>query len=323
MEHWSNYWNSTQALNSFAESNSAQGYTGEIKDFWDTIFSQQKQGSTVVDIGCGNGALSCLAVEYSNINRLNFNVHAIDAADIDPSQILDDNPQSNNLKQVNFYPRTPVEELPFEESSVDLFISQFGFEYADTQIALEKVSKALKPEGKVILLSHHQDSAVSHSTQSGIEVLNDVLNSSPLFIQVDLLLDIASQVQASGQYGNWPQNPYNQSISTTIRWILDKLQQEFNTQQQEVWIQDIFKRVVSVLQLVGKENPKQLRTFLAEQFKLLNEHCLRLKDQTKATFNDKKIELLKSQAEQFTLKAKAQTFMIQGKPFAWFIEMIK
>jgi len=39
MQHWNSYWSKTKSLNSFAEGEHSQGYTGDIADFWNRLFS--------------------------------------------------------------------------------------------------------------------------------------------------------------------------------------------------------------------------------------------------------------------------------------------
>lgn len=322
MKHWSNYWTTSNTLNSFAESDVSKGYTGTIKDYWFNVFSSLKSGSRIVDIGCGNGALACLAVEYSDKHNLNFEVHGIDAAEINPVHTLKSDKESLKLLQkINFHSNTAAEKLPFQPKSIDMFISQFGFEYADIEQATMQCISSLTDDGTINLMSHHPDSSISQDTQVGEKLLKNVLHVSPLFIQVDLLLDIASQVKASGQYNTWQQNPYNQSISKTIKWILDTLKAQFDGDNHGIWLQDIFNRVIPVLQNVGTAEPQQLRKHLAQQYNILEDHRIRLEEQLKATLTNSKINTLKRQAESFGRSIQVSPFTIKSQPFSWTINI--
>jgi len=322
MKHWSNYWTSSNTLNSFAESDAAKGYTGAIKEYWFNVFSNLKANSRIVDIGCGNGALACLAVEYSKQHHLNFEVHAIDAADINPLEALKDNPETLELLQdITFHSSCPVESLPFKAGSVDLFVSQFGFEYADTKKALQQCHLALVDNGTINFLAHHPDSFISTDSNAGAHLFKTILHNSPLFIQIDLLLDIASQVQTSGQYHTWNQNPYNLSISRTVKWILDKLKAEFSEDKYSAWLQDLFSRVIPVLQNVGKSEPRSLRNHLSQQFQILDEHNIRLQEQINATLTSPKLRSLEKYAKSLGLTASSSSFLIEHDPFAWSIEI--
>ena len=322
MKHWSNYWSSSKTLNSFAESDASQGYKGAIKNHWFKVFSTLKPNSRIVDIGCGNGALACLAVEYSNNHNLNFEVHGIDAADINPLHTLQSQKESIKLlKQLSFHPGTPAEKLPFKAESVDIFISQFGFEYTNVQQALEECTKALTADGVISLMSHHNESFISKDTMTGAKLLNEILHSSPLFIQIDLLLDIASQVKASGQYHTWKNNPYNQSISNTIKWILDTLKTQFSDDIHKAWLQDIINRVLPTLQNIGTTTPQELRTYLAQQYTALEDHRIRLEDQLKAMFTKNKLDTLEQQVKGLGFTIQAAPFMLNEQPFAWSINI--
>lgn len=322
MKHWSNYWTTSNTLNSFAESDASKGYTGPIRDYWFNVFSDLKAGSRIVDIGCGNGALACLAIEYSEKHNMDFDVHGIDAADINPPVALKDSPNSLKLlQQINFHSKTPAEMLPFKSNSIDLFISQFGFEYADIGQAIQQCDQALADHGSINILAHHPESFISHDTLAGSHLFKAVLHSSPLFVQVDLLLDIASQVHASGQFHTWNQNPYNQSISQTIKWIIDVLKSEFNEEKYSVWLHDILNRVIPILQSTPKADPNGLRSHLSHQYRTLDEHNARLEEQIKATLTDEMISTLEKEVSLLKRDINYSSFRIDNTPFAWSIKI--
>ncbi len=322
MNHWSNYWSSSKTLNSFAESDVSSGYTGEIKQYWFDIFSTLKSNSRIVDIGCGNGALACLAVEYSNLNNLNFEVHGIDAADIKPLDSLKhDKKLSKLLSEITFHPNTPAESLPFKPNSIDLFISQFGFEYADIPKAISECHKALASNGSIHIMAHHPESIISADTKAGLYVLDKVLHKSPLFLQVDLLLDIATQVYNSGQYKSWHSNPYNLTISRTIKWIIGAIKKELEDPIYATWVQDIFNRIIPILQKVSSSNPQHLRQHLAEQFTALEQHRIRLDEQDKATFTEERLNILKEKSLDLNFTTQSNPFTVQQKLFAWSIQI--
>lgn len=322
MNHWSNYWAESKALNSFAESDASTGYSGPIKKYWLDFFSTLKKDSKIVDIGCGNGALACLAVEFSNLHNLNFEVHGIDAADINPIETLKhDKKMLKFLSQVHFHAKTPAENLPFKPNSIDVFISQFGFEYSNISKTVAECHKVLTSKGSINIMAHHPKSLISDDTKAGLYVFNEVLHKSPLFLQVDLLLDIAFQVFNSGQYQSWHNNPYNQSISKTIKWVIETLKEQFKEEKYSIWIQDIINRIVSILQNVSTANPQHLRQHLAQQFSALEQHRIRLDDQLNATFTDKKLKALKDIANKFELTLQSTTFDVEQMPFAWSIQI--
>lgn len=320
MNHWSNYWSSSKTLNSFSESDISKGYTGEIKRYWFDIFSKLKPGSKIVDIGCGNGALACLAVEYSNSHNLDFEVHGIDAADIKPIDTFkDDKKLLGLLSKVTFHPKTPAEKMPFKKGSIDVFISQFGFEYSDILKTLSECHKALADNGSIHIMAHHPNSVISQDTKSGAHVLNEILHTSPLFIQVDLLLDIATQVYQSGQYKAWNRNPYNQSIIHTIKWILDTVKKQFHEEKYANWLNDILNRVIPILQNLSASNPQLLRQHLAHDFNLLDQHRARLEEQIKATLTNTNLKELEENSLKLNLSTVSTTFNIENQPFAWSI----
>lgn len=321
MQHWSNYWTSSKTLNSFAESDTSKGYTGEIKKHWFEVFSSLNPRSRIVDIGCGNGALASLAVEYSDTHGMDFEVHGIDAAAINPIETFkDDKDLSAKLSKITFHSKTPAEQLPFKANSVDCFVSQFGFEYSDIPKSLIQCKKALSDNGFIHILAHHPESTISLDTNIGAQILKDILQNTPLFIQVDLLLDIATQVFQSGQFHTWNSNSYNQSISRTLKWILDIIKEQYKAEKYTPWLNDTISRVVKILQNISGTNPQLLRQHLAHEFNILDQHRIRLEEQINATLNETSLNTALEQSAHLKLKSDYSIFKIDNQPFAWSIQ---
>ena len=190
MQHWNSYWSKTKSLNSFAEGEHSQGYTGAIADFWNTLFLTLPSKSVLLDLATGNGGLAVLA-QQSNAN---FDVVASDAASINPLALYSaEDSIYPTLKKIKFVAEMPSEALTFDDNQFDLVMSQFGFEYAQTVEALQQIFRVLKPEGRFIALVHHQNSFISTDCQHGLNVIERLMTSNGLF---DQLLDVARLCQS-------------------------------------------------------------------------------------------------------------------------------
>ncbi len=53
-----------------------------------------------------------------------------------------------------------MEDLPYHPDAFDAVISQFGFEYGDTQQVAAEVARVLKPGGRVALITHRADGPI-------------------------------------------------------------------------------------------------------------------------------------------------------------------
>jgi hypothetical protein len=80
---WTHYW-ASGALHSC--SNAFDGnYDDEVRKLWTEFFGRLPDGSRVLDIGTGNGAVAFLAQETGRQLDRSFQIEGIDAAIIDPA----------------------------------------------------------------------------------------------------------------------------------------------------------------------------------------------------------------------------------------------
>ena len=325
MQHWTDYWKNTNALNSFAEGEQGSGYSNEIADFWTSQFKSLSKGSTLVDLGTGNGAVAVLAQLYSEANQSNFQVYGIDAADITPKKINHkDAKVKKALSKINFIPNTLIEQSNFESNSVDFYFSQFAFEYSNMEKSVQHCAQCLKSGGKITLLSHHPDSEISKDSQVGASVIHYILHESPVFLQTSLLLDIALQQTQAGQMHNWHNNPYRQQISTTIKWIFDCLIDKFNANKYEsYWCKLLISKITNVITALGNSHPSQLLKQLEFTFVQLDSHRKRLEDQNEACLTSDKLQSLKEYSNKHNLDFDIQELSVEGKLLAFRIHMTK
>lgn len=155
-DFWGEYWESG-ALTSMADGFESN-YQGDLRAGWEGFFASFGQGSRVLDIGTGNGAIATIAAEVSRRDDLALDVHGADRADIDPARTVKSNPDL--ISGIAFHPRASSEDLPFDDESVDGISAQFAFEYADHEAAMSETRRILRPGGRARFVMHDHDSEV-------------------------------------------------------------------------------------------------------------------------------------------------------------------
>jgi len=166
---WSNYW-TNDFLTTFVD-HQDENYTGKIKMYWDAIFSQVQTKQEIVDLAAGNGALLALAKDYFSDKDLQVSLTATDIADISNSSFYRENDDIEVLNGID------LASIPLADNSIDLCISQFGFEYSDTGKSSKEVSRILRPQGRLHLIMHHASSYISTHSRSAIEQIRLCANS--------------------------------------------------------------------------------------------------------------------------------------------------
>lgn len=204
-DYWSDYWK-VGHLSSFAQS-SKDNYSGEIASFWEEFLRDYNHSHcNIVDIGCGNGALTDLALNKFKYTRPNF--IGVDAAKLSiPKHLLQE--------RVRFYQNTRAETLPLESHTIDIAISQFGFEYTDMGKVLEELSRTLKLGGKVCFVIHHKDSIIVKPNVLIRQAVDEVMVKNGPF---DLLSMLVNSIHKTGK-NNPVAEKYRHSLNTQIQQL--------------------------------------------------------------------------------------------------------
>ena len=148
----------------------ANNYDGVVRRHWHGIFDRLPTRARIVDLATGNGAVALLAARYSHRRQRDFEITAIDFADIDPQRQLAGKAVARHLPRIRFLGRTRIERTTLPDGTLDLAMSQFGFEYAQPDAAAAEVERILKRSGGLFAaMIHHADSAIVRQAKDGIE----------------------------------------------------------------------------------------------------------------------------------------------------------
>ena len=184
-EQWSALWarDTVTTLSSMFQDN----YDLSVADFWQQVLAGDN--NEVIDLACGNGALVWLANDILNENDARTKITGIDAAAIDPFVSL--NKDKNEFPMVNFIDNTAIEELPFNDNSVDVATSQYGLEYSDLQRSIPELGRVLKPTAKMGFILHNDQSTIVKGSTRYLDqhklILNDI-RVHDLFLELDRLI---------------------------------------------------------------------------------------------------------------------------------------
>jgi len=154
-ESWSRYW-SIGALHSCAGS-FAGNYSGEVHDFWRRAINGLGNDIRLLDIATGNGALPRLMFDLL-APQIEFTIEAIDLADVRPAWV--ETIPDAWRQRLHFHAGVAAENLPFDDASMDLVMSQFGLEYTVLQHSLAEIRRVSRQGGRLALVVHASDSLI-------------------------------------------------------------------------------------------------------------------------------------------------------------------
>ena len=202
---WSNYWESqrTQAFDP------QDGVDERIEAFWADFLFHCPDGSSFLDIGCGNGALATLLNGVAERKQENYAYTGVDQASISPIS-------GESLSEIEtvFVADKPIESAQFGPQSFDRIISQFGFEYCQPNITSERIMGWLKQSGKALFLVHTEESQISKEVRYTLEQMR-MAEESALLVVIYRLLERLDQLSIKGQKADDQCEELRQLINTT------------------------------------------------------------------------------------------------------------
>lgn len=211
-DDWSPFWRNS-SITSLGDL-FPENYDAEVLDFW----REHLAGSPdhVVDLACGNGALTWICNSILNSAGNRTRITGVDFADIAPFKAL--KRKSADYPDIEFIGNTRIEQLPFPDGSVDLFISQFGLEYSDLLVTVPELGRKLSASGSVAFILHDQDSVIVKGATEHMQDFRIVLDKIRLH---DLALELHSLHQKFDTPAQMQASPAFSSLMSRIKHSAD------------------------------------------------------------------------------------------------------
>jgi SAM-dependent methyltransferase len=189
-----------------------------VRDFWREKFIDLADGSHVLDIATGNGAIAVLAAEVARDTGKKLVISATDLAAINKDVSGDDDAVALRAS-VNFRSHTPCEKQPFQDNSISLVTSQFGFEYSDITRTIREARRILKPGGRFIAISHHADSSLIKAAAIELKVYAHALGELDVFGALRELFDALGTLDGTPETlkkASENAKPYSQKVNEVM-----------------------------------------------------------------------------------------------------------
>ena len=195
-EQWTRFWEKGTPTTFFG--NFDKNYDGKIAEFWNSQFEQVPDNGHILDLATGNGALAVLAAGYAHQNQRNLRVTGIDYAKIDPAGLVLAELNSTIRDKLTFHSHRRIEDTELSEKSVDLIISQFGFEYGEPEASVLEASRILRQQSAIALVTHRRGSVIHRQSNDGLKEV-DYCKQSDLHSLLEMLLTRLDALSRTGE----------------------------------------------------------------------------------------------------------------------------
>jgi SAM-dependent methyltransferase len=162
---WDQYWRFDRIASCF-DGAGAGNYDECVAAGWRAWFEALPEGARILDLCTGNGAAALIAAAVGRAGGKNFEIVAVDGADIDPAAFV--SRHAEDYAAIRFVPNTDIEALPFPDAGFDAVISQYGVEYADPAAAIPELLRMIAPGGSARLVVHAADGAIAEGSRAVI-----------------------------------------------------------------------------------------------------------------------------------------------------------
>ena len=311
---WSNYWHH-DFLTTFVD-HQDENYTGEVKQYWTSVFSEIVSEQSIVDLAAGNGALLALAKEYFSDKDVTVAMTAIDIANLSNSSFYREN------QEIEVLDKTDLASISISDNTVDLCISQFGFEYSNTQESCKEVFRILKPNGRLHLVMHHASSYISLHSRSAIEQIR-LCRNSKLTQTTEKLLQRLQKLRKTHRENK------SDIKANELRDHFNKMAERLIQYGEKLPDADHIRYFLNELSNLFSEKSKDLT--LAQKLIIIKKiesdsdnYHLRMSSMLDASMDQKHIEKLKAELVSSGFEVTSMAALnSSGQDYAWLIEAIK
>jgi ubiquinone/menaquinone biosynthesis C-methylase UbiE len=260
-ERWSRYWADGE-LHSLSMA-FPENYGGAVRDFWDAGFSNLPDGARVLDIATGNGAVALLAVEHARARSVEFEVHGVDRADIDPVRTARKK-GGDLLDHVRFHGRTAVERLPFPDAHFDQVTGQYAFEYTELERSAAEIARVLRPAGRLDLILHHDESIVMSNGPIHLRYARWLFEELDFFNVAETLLRRMDAARTAEQRAALARDAEAETLRNRFNDICGQITREIRGSVNPHFLQVAINRARGCFEAVGKLPLKRILGELSE-----------------------------------------------------------
>lgn len=162
VQHWDAFWRARDKAIS-QEDVGARDRAPAL--YWESFFHQafdRNPRPRLIDIACGNGAVTEIAMTIAQDMEVNVDAHCLDYSMSAVDELRKRFPEVEGVA-------CDAREIPYQDGEFGIVVSQFGIEYAGREAFLE-AARLVAPGGTLTALVHLADGAINKECADSLGV---------------------------------------------------------------------------------------------------------------------------------------------------------
>jgi len=265
---WDHYWRDGRLASCGGEGGA--GYGDAIARGWHAFFRALPQGSRMLDVCAGNGAIARLAESVAVERGIRFAIDAADAAQLVPPGIA-----ANGM--IHFRSRVEAEDLPYPADSFDVVVGQYAIEYTDLTRSLPELARVSRAACRLRFLMHASEGNVVGNACCQLAEVGQ-LRDSGIFAAATAVAEAQGRPALSQESIQRLQQSYQDAAEKLARAAASSVEPQMfiNTAQ-------VFRHALSVQAQVGMQT---VIDKIAEVSNSIKAHAARLEAMTQAAIDE-------------------------------------
>lgn len=308
-KYWHDYW--------------ASGGSGEsaltkpeqrtrLAQHWRGLFAERApQGSVVLDIGCGDGAIFGFVRDLLSQAGRGLTLIALDSSDAAARGAMNATPGATGVA-------SDASRLPLREGAADLVVSQFGLEYAGSK-AFEEAARVLKPGGTMSAVCHYKQGSISAECAENLRLLDIFFEEKVIDRAKDTLGNSFAQRYAPTAPGK---DVAEKKFQQAIRRVTNAISAAPNSAAKVTLSSAMIEINTMAMRRMAYDSTEAF-AFLDEVKRTLSSYRARMRSMLSAALDQPAVDQIVTTLESAGMKpaiAEPMSFEPDGAPSAWRIE---
>ena len=284
----------------------------EASLFWRPLLNSLNESDRILELGAGTGSfLTVLGRECDPLDHPFYT--GVDLATGNEDWRRWATPGTEH--KVRFHGGVKAEQLPEDDHSVSLLMSQFCFEYTDTDTVLQEINRVLFTHGAAIgMIIHNKASRIVAMAEDDLSFLTDAMAENGLLAATKAMMAFAAMASTPEGKAALKDNPEAEAARAAFNAaqgaLAEKIQASDSPQAMANLGRACHTTVVAAAQ-VGLEQASQQFDELTH---LYQDEIQRLKELIACAWNEEQLNQFISTLEQLGF-AEVQTGLIHNQDY--------